>query len=119
MTPGVTLSVVVPAHDEAANLARLVDEVRTALDGAALACGVRAARRDPPTRRLASALANAARRLFLAPRLRAMACPLRVFRAYALRRVGARGPLFEGAHRWLPALFHLAGARVVQRPVSP
>src|SRR5205823_12459454 len=32
MTPGVTLSVVVPAHDEAANLDRLVDEVRAALE---------------------------------------------------------------------------------------
>src|SRR5213594_2013119 len=200
MTPGVTLSVVVPAHDEAANLARLVDEVRAALeptrlvwelivvddgsndespanlarlaaaeprlrplrlarrsgqtaalragfeaargamvatldadlqcapadlpallvalDGAALACGVRAGRRDPPARKLASALANAARRLFLAPRLRDLACPLRVFRADALHRVVTRGALFEGAHRWLPALFHLAGERVVQQPVS-
>ena len=200
MTPGVTLSVVVPAHDEAANLARLVDEVRAALqpsgvdwelvvvddgssddtpailarlaaaeprlrplrlarrsgqtaalragfeaargalvatldadlqcapadlpallvalDGAALACGVRAARGDPPSRRLASALANGARRLFLAPRLHDLACPLRVFRADAFRRVEARGLLFDGAHRWLPALFHLAGERVVQRPVS-
>jgi len=200
MTPGVTLSVVVPAHDEAANLDRLVDEVRAALeptrlvwelivvddgsndespanlarlaaaeprlrplrlarrsgqtaalragfeaargamvatldadlqcapadlpallvalDGAALACGVRAGRRDPPARKLASALANAARRLFLAPRLRDLACPLRVFRADALHRVVTRGALFEGAHRWLPALFHLAGERVVQQPVT-
>ena len=200
MTPGVTLSVVVPAHDEAANLERLLAEVRAALgpsgldwelivvddgsndespailarlaageprlrplrlarrsgqtaalqagfeaargalvatldadlqcapgdlpalvaavDGAALACGVRTARHDPPARRLASALANGARRLFLAPKLRDLACPLRVFRADALRRVVARGLLFEGAHRWLPALFHLGGERVVQRPVS-
>ena len=200
MTPGVVLSVVVPAHDEAANLARLLEEVRAALepsglvwelivvddcstdespavltrlaageprlrpvrltrrsgqtaalragfdaargtliatldadlqcapadlptliaslDGAALACGVRATRRDPPARRLASALANAVRRLFLAPRLRDLACPLRVFRAEALHRVAARQLLFDGAHRWLPALFHLAGERVVQRPVG-
>ena len=200
MTAGVTLSVVVPAHDEAASLARLLDEVRAALepsglgwelivvddgstdespallarlaadeprlrplrlarrsgqtaalragfeaargtlvatldadlqcapadlpvllgalDGAGLACGVRAARCDPTTRKLASALANAARRLLLAPRLRDLACPLRVFRAEALRRVVARGLVFEGAHRWFPALFHLAGERVVQRPVS-
>src|SRR3989442_7819698 len=89
-----------------------------ALDGAALACGIRTARHDPPARRLASALANGARRLFLAPKLRDLACPLRVFRADALRRVVARGLLFEGAHRWLPALFHLGGERVVQRPVS-
>src|SRR5262249_37429535 len=29
----------------------------------------------------------------------------------------AMTPLFDGAHRWLPALFHLAGLRVVQHPV--
>ena len=36
MTPGVTLSVVVPAHDEAANLARLLEEVRAALEPSGL-----------------------------------------------------------------------------------
>ena len=37
MTPGVALSVVVPAHDEAANLGRLVDEVRRSLEPTGLA----------------------------------------------------------------------------------
>src|SRR2546426_2438146 len=27
-------------------------------------------------------------------------------------------PLFDGAHLWLPALFTLAGQRVLQRPVT-
>jgi dolichol-phosphate mannosyltransferase len=31
--------------------------------------------------------------------------------------VTTRWPLFDGAHRWLPALFDLAGLRVVQRRV--
>jgi 4-amino-4-deoxy-L-arabinose transferase-like glycosyltransferase len=88
-----------------------------ALDGADLACGVRAGRRDPLTRRIASGLSNLARRCFLAPRLRDLACPLRAFRADALARLEAEMPLFDGAHRWLPALFTLAGLRVVQRPV--
>src|SRR5262249_34606956 len=43
--------------------------------------------------------------------------PLRVFRADALARVRAVVPAFDGAHRWLPALFVLAGLRVVQLPV--
>ncbi len=89
-----------------------------ALDGADLACGIRARRNDPPSRRLASALANLARRLLLAPRVRDLACPLRVFRAETLARVEEATPLFDGAHRWLPALFTLAGLRVVQRPVA-
>jgi len=90
----------------------------TELDGADLACGIRARRHDPPSRRVASALANLARRAFLAGGVRDLACPLRVFRADALARVEAVTPLFDGAHRWLPALFALAGLRVVQRPVA-
>ncbi len=88
-----------------------------ALDGADLACGVRAGRRDPLGRRIASGISNLVRRCLLAPRLRDLACPLRVFRADALARVEDELPLFDGAHRWLPALFTLAGLRVVQRPV--
>ena len=76
-----------------------------------------AAIRSP--RRVASALLEpGVRRLLLAPRVRDLACPLRVFRAAALARVEAVTPLFDGAHRWLPALFVLAGLRVVQRPVA-
>ncbi len=89
-----------------------------ALERADLACGVRTHRNDPPSRRLASALANLGRRLLFAPRVRDLACPLRVFRAQALARVEEETPLFDGAHRWLPALFTLAGQRVVQRPVT-
>jgi 4-amino-4-deoxy-L-arabinose transferase-like glycosyltransferase len=89
-----------------------------ALEGADLACGIRAERHDPLARRIVSGISNAVRRCFLAPRLRDLACPLRVFRAAGLARVEAGMPLFEGAHRWLPALFILEGLRVTQRPVA-
>ena len=89
-----------------------------ALDGADFACGVRVGRNDPLSRRVASACSNFVRRLVLAPRVRDLACPLRVFDAAALVRVRTLTPLFDGAHRWLPALFQLAGLRVVQRPVG-
>lgn len=88
-----------------------------ALGDADLACGVRTGRDDPLTRRLASAISNLGRRCLVAPRVRDLACPLRVFRAGSLARVEALAPLRDGAHRWLPALFVLAGLRVVQRPV--
>jgi len=87
------------------------------IDGADLVCGVRRARHDPLARRIVSGISNAVRRCFLAPRLLDLACPLRVFRATALTGLEASMPLFEGAHRWLPALFTLAGLRVTQRPV--
>src|SRR5919197_553734 len=89
-----------------------------ALERADLACGVRTRRSDPPTRRLASALANLGRRLLFAPHVRDLACPLRAFRAESLARVEEQTPLIDGAHRWLPALFTLAGLRVVQRPAA-
>ncbi len=96
----------------------LPDLVRLVRDREAdLACGIRMRRHDPPSRRLASILANLARRGLIAPGLRDLACPLRVFRADTLAAVTATAPLFDGAHRWLPALFVLAGLRVVQRPV--
>jgi glycosyltransferase involved in cell wall biosynthesis len=88
-----------------------------ALGDADMACGIRTGRHDPASRKIASTMANGVRRLFLAPRIRDLAGPLRVFRRDALARVTSRWPLFDGAHRWLPALFDLAGLRVVQRPV--
>jgi 4-amino-4-deoxy-L-arabinose transferase-like glycosyltransferase len=86
-----------------------------ALGDADLACGIRVGRRDPSSRRVASFFANGVRRLLLAPGLRDLACPARVLRADALARLDT--PLFDGAHRWLPALFVLAGLRVTQRPI--
>jgi 4-amino-4-deoxy-L-arabinose transferase-like glycosyltransferase len=88
-----------------------------ALGDADLACGVRIGRQDPASRRLASMLANGVRRLLLAPGLHDLACPARVMRASALARLALVTPLFDGAHRWLPALFVLAGLRVEQLPL--
>jgi 4-amino-4-deoxy-L-arabinose transferase-like glycosyltransferase len=88
-----------------------------ALGDADAVCGVRVGRQDPGSRRLASMLANGARRMLLAPRLRDLACPARVMRASALARLADVTPLFDGAHRWLPALFELAGLRVAQVPL--
>jgi 4-amino-4-deoxy-L-arabinose transferase-like glycosyltransferase len=87
------------------------------LERADLACGVRTGRQDPFSRRLASAFSNAARGFLVAPDVRDLACPLRVFRRSALAEVERMTPLFDGAHRWLPVLFRLAGLRIVQRPV--
>src|SRR5262249_55574843 len=58
-----------------------------ALADADLACGIRSGRHDPLSRRVASALSNAARRAFVARQVRDLACPVRVFRATALAEV--------------------------------
>jgi hypothetical protein len=101
-----------------AEIPALLDALLDPLRAADVACGVRMRRHDPPARRFASALANLARRAVLAPAVRDLACPVRVFRRSAFEDVAGTTPLFDGAHRWLPALFELAGQRVVQRPVA-
>lgn len=84
-----------------------------ALDGADCVCGVRTERRDRLATRLASRAANAIRRRVLGDAVRDIGCSLRVMRRASLERV----KLFRGAHRFLPVLLALEGARIVERPV--
>lgn len=76
-------------------------------------CGVRVARRDRLSKRLASRLANAIRGRVLADGLEDIGCSLRVMRREPLARI----KLFRGGHRFLPILLAQEGARVVERPV--
>jgi len=85
-----------------------------ALPGADCVCGVRVARRDRFSARLASRVANAIRRRVLGDEVEDIGCSLRVMRRAPLARVR----LFRGAHRFLPVLLALEGARIVERPVQ-
>lgn len=84
-----------------------------ALDGVDCVCGVRSQRRDRLSTRLASRAANAIRRRVLGDGVRDIGCSLRVMRRSTLERV----KLFRGAHRFLPVLLALEGARIAERPV--
>lgn len=84
------------------------------LEEADLVNGVRTTRRDTPLRRLASRVANAARRRVTGDRVSDVGCSLRVMRAAPLRRV----KMFHGAHRFLPVLLAMEGARAVEVPVA-
>lgn len=80
-----------------------------------LAQGMRASRRDPPSRILAAAAARGARRLLLGDRTRDIGCATRVMTTGLARRL----PLeFRGMHRFLPILARMQGARVVEVPVA-
>ena len=76
--------------------------------------GVRVDRRDAFLRRVSSRVANAVRNRVTHETITDVGCSLRAMRAEPLRRV----KLWRGAHRFLPTLLRLEGARVVEVPVS-
>jgi glycosyltransferase involved in cell wall biosynthesis len=97
-------------QNDPADLPRLL----TALEDADCVNGFRTQRRDSCRKRLASRVANGVRRRVLDDGVRDVGCSLRVMRAESLRRI----KLFHGAHRFLPALLGMEGARIVEVPVS-
>jgi glycosyltransferase involved in cell wall biosynthesis len=94
-----------------ADLPRLIEALDEGHDAVS---GVRTCRHDPWLKRLSSSAANAVRRAVLRDSIHDAGCSLKVFRADALRRV----PMFDGVHRFLPALLQLGGARVGEVPVN-
>ncbi|MCB1149872.1 MAG: glycosyltransferase family 2 protein [Chlamydiia bacterium] len=84
------------------------------LEGCDLVCGERIARRDPPAKKIISSLAKFVRRAVLKDPIRDTGCSLKVYRASCLKRI----PLFDGMHRFLPALFVIYGYKVDQMPVD-
>ena len=76
-------------------------------------CGIRVARRDLFTKRIASKVANGIRRRVLRDGISDIGCSLRVIRKSYLDRI----KLFHGGHRFLPSLLRLEGARTAELPV--
>lgn len=79
-----------------------------------VACGYRAHRNDTWSRRAASRIGNGVRRAFLRDGVRDTGCSMKVFRR---ELVDLLVP-FRGLHRFLPAIFRKAGARLVEIPVN-
>lgn len=75
--------------------------------------GVRAERHDSLLRRVSSRLANRVRSAVLHDGISDVGCSLKAYRADLLREL----PLFNGMHRFLPALIALRGARIREIPV--
>jgi len=85
-----------------------------ALDGVAVVSGVRRNRRDDWLRRISSRIANAARRRVLGDAVTDVGCSLKAYRAEYLRRI----PMFNGFHRFLPALIQMAGGSLREVDVT-
>lgn len=100
-------------QNDPADLPRLLAAL-DAGEGADCVNGIRIPRCDKFSKRMASRFANSVRRRVLGDRIEDIGCSLRVMRTESLRRVR----LFRGAHRFLPALLAMEGARIVELPVK-
>jgi glycosyltransferase involved in cell wall biosynthesis len=78
-----------------------------------LVCGWRTERHDTFTRKISSRVANAVRNAVTGDRVHDTGCSLKVFR----RRVVDRLQLFNGMHRFFPALALMHGFTVTEVPV--
>jgi len=91
-----------------------IPKLLTAIADYDLVCGRRVTRSDPWTRKVISYLSNAIRRRVCGDGIHDTGCALKVCRRSCLRQIR----LFNGMHRFLPALFQIEGFRVREIPVS-
>jgi dolichol-phosphate mannosyltransferase len=83
-------------------------------EGYDLVCGYRARRKDTAFKRLQSRIANAVRSRFVGDHVRDTGCTLKVMRAPCREAL----LLFNGMHRFIPALIGNMGYRVTEMPVN-
>ncbi len=79
-----------------------------------LICGRRMNRRDPWHKKISSKLANFVRGWLCEDQVHDTGCSLKVYRRSCFERI----KMFHGMHRFLPALFHNEGFRIVEVPVN-
>lgn len=79
-----------------------------------LVCGIRVQRRDTFIKRLTSKLANAVRRFVCRDGIADTGCSLKIYRKICLDRI----KMYDGLHRFLPALFQIEGFRIGQIHVN-
>jgi len=79
-----------------------------------LVCGYRYNRNDPWHKKIISYFANAIRSRFCRDGMRDTGCSLKLYRTACLRSI----KMYQGMHRFLPALFLIEGFRVTQIPVN-
>ncbi|WBU89472.1 glycosyltransferase family 2 protein [Cellulophaga omnivescoria] len=79
-----------------------------------LVTGIRIQRRDTFFKKLSSNLANKIRRAFTKDGVEDTGCPLKVIKATYAKKI----PLFNGLHRFLPAMVLLQNGKIKQVPVQ-
>lgn len=79
-----------------------------------LVCGHRVNRRDPWHKKIVSFLANFIRSRLCQDHVHDTGCSLKMYRASCVRHI----KMYQGMHRFLPALFKIEGFRVSEIPVN-
>ncbi|WP_281237680.1 glycosyltransferase family 2 protein [Flavobacterium praedii] len=78
-----------------------------------LVTGVRSNRKDSFTKNMSSTIANGIRRTFTHDGMDDTGCPLKIIRTDMAKRI----PMFNGLHRFLPAMILLQNGKIKQTPV--
>jgi glycosyltransferase involved in cell wall biosynthesis len=79
-----------------------------------LVCGYRMQRKDSLGKKIISYVSNSIRQSICKDGVRDTGCSLKVYRSSALKKI----KMYQGMHRFLPALFCIEGFRVMEVPVS-
>jgi len=85
-----------------------------AMDGHDMIVGNRVNRKDPWSKKFSSLFANSLRRAVVKDGVSDTGCSLKIYRKSSLQKI----PLFNGMHRFLPALFLINGFTVTEQPVN-
>jgi dolichol-phosphate mannosyltransferase len=97
-------------QNDPADIPKLVSLIKNA----DLVCGIRIERKDPWHTRLISKIANKIRGWLINDGVHDTGCSLKIYRKACLNQV----KMYEGMHRFLPALFVIEGFRVCEIPVN-
>jgi dolichol-phosphate mannosyltransferase len=79
-----------------------------------LVCGIRQKRKDTFVKRAISFWANAIRSRLCRDGVKDTGCSLKIYRKSCLEKI----KMYNGMHRFLPALFRIEGFRIAQTPVN-
>lgn len=97
-------------QNDPADIPKLIE----ALPESDLVCGHRVNRQDPWSKKITSRLANKIRNRLCQDHVHDTGCSLKIYRTACLRHI----KMYQGMHRFLPALFSIEGFRVKEIPVN-
>lgn len=97
-------------QNDPADIPKLVE----AIADCDLVCGHRINRKDPFIKKITSKIANPIRNWICQDGVQDTGCSLKVYRTSCLRKI----KMYNGMHRFLPALFKIEGFRIREIPVN-
>ncbi|MBS4164660.1 Uncharacterized protein PRO82_001991 [Candidatus Protochlamydia amoebophila] len=97
-------------QNDPTDIPKLIKEINTC----DLVCGIRLNRKDSWSKRIISKGANFVRSRLCGDGMRDTGCSLKVYRASCFQKI----KMYNGMHRFLPALFKIEGFEIKQIPVN-